>query len=100
MITYKRGSTGEMVKQIQEALNLLPDGIFGITTEQAVREFQRNKGLKADGIVGPATLARLVPLKFKKSSRVITEIIVHCSATPEGKDYTVDDIRNWHRQQG
>lgn len=100
MIIYKRGSTGEMVKQIQEALNLLPDGIFGITTEQAVKEFQRNKGLKADGIVGPATLAKLVPLKFKKSSRVITEIIVHCSATPEGKDYTVDDIRNWHRQQG
>ena len=28
--------------------------------------------------------------------RKITEIIVHCSATPEGKDFTVDDIRRWH----
>jgi N-acetylmuramoyl-L-alanine amidase len=25
---------------------------------------------------------------------------VHCSATPEGKDYTVLDIRKWHKQQG
>lgn len=28
--------------------------------------------------------------------RKITKIIIHCSATPEGKDFTVDQIRNWH----
>jgi len=28
--------------------------------------------------------------------RRITEIIIHCSATPEGKDFTVNDIRRWH----
>lgn len=28
--------------------------------------------------------------------RRITEIIIHCSATSEGKDFTVDDIRRWH----
>lgn len=28
--------------------------------------------------------------------RKINEIIIHCSATPEGKDFTVDDIRRWH----
>ena len=32
--------------------------------------------------------------------RKITEIIVHCSATPEGKDYTVQDIDRWHRARG
>ena len=32
--------------------------------------------------------------------RQIKEIIVHCSATPEGKDYTVQDIRRWHLQRG
>ena len=26
-------------------------------------------------------------------------IVVHCSATPEGKDYTVADIDRWHRTQ-
>jgi len=28
--------------------------------------------------------------------RNINKIILHCSATPEGKDYTVAQIRHWH----
>jgi N-acetylmuramoyl-L-alanine amidase len=99
MMTYKKGDKGEMVKQIQRALHLLPDGIFGKITEEAVRAFQSDNGLKVDGIVGPATLAKLgiaVATGMKKSKRTITEIIVHCTATAEGKDYTVDDIRKWH----
>ena len=32
--------------------------------------------------------------------RKINKIIVHCSATPEGRDYTVADIDRWHRQRG
>lgn len=99
-MTYKRGSRGEVVKQIQKALHLYPDGIFGVNTEEAVQRFQVRKGLKPDGIVGPATLALLIPQRWKKSRRTIREIIIHCSATPEGRNYTVEDIRRWHRQQG
>lgn len=32
--------------------------------------------------------------------RKIKEIIVHCSATPEGKDFTTDDIDRWHKARG
>ena len=32
--------------------------------------------------------------------RNISKIIIHCSATPEGKDFTVADIRRWHLQRG
>lgn len=32
--------------------------------------------------------------------RKITKIIIHCSATKEGKDYTVADIDRWHRARG
>lgn len=32
--------------------------------------------------------------------RKITEIIIHCSATKEGKYYTVSDIDRWHRARG
>lgn len=32
--------------------------------------------------------------------RKITEIIVHCTATAEGRDYTVADIDRWHRRLG
>ena len=32
--------------------------------------------------------------------RKITKIILHCSATAEGKDYSVDTIRKWHLKRG
>ena len=32
--------------------------------------------------------------------RSINEIIVHCSATPEGRDFTVADITRWHKARG
>ena len=32
--------------------------------------------------------------------RKINKIIIHCSATPEGKHFTVNDVRKWHRQMG
>ena len=32
--------------------------------------------------------------------RNINKIIIHCSATPEGKAFCVDDIRRWHLQRG
>lgn len=104
-MNYKRGSRGEIVRQIQKALagaglKVIVDGIFGSITEEAVRQFQMRHGLKPDGIVGPATLAKLIPSRFKKSKRSINEIIVHCTATPEGREVSVDEIRRWHKQRG
>ena len=32
--------------------------------------------------------------------RIIKEIIIHCSATPEGKPFTVQDITAWHKSRG
>lgn len=100
MELYKKGSRGEIVRMIQRALHLLPDGIYGMNTEEAVKAFQKKSGLKVDGVVGPATLAKLIPVRWKKSKRVIKEIIVHCTATPEGRDYTVEQIRADHKKQG
>lgn len=104
-MTYKKGSRGEMVRQIQKALagaglRVIVDGNFGPITEEAVKEFQIKKGLKADGIVGPATLAKLIPARLKKSRRIINEIIVHCTATPEGRECSVTEIRQWHLRRG
>ena len=36
----------------------------------------------------------------KLTMRIITEIIIHCSATPEGKDFHASDIDRWHKAQG
>ena len=45
MNTLKKGSRGEDVKVLQQALNLISDGIFGDLTDEAVKEFQRLNGL-------------------------------------------------------
>jgi N-acetylmuramoyl-L-alanine amidase len=94
-----------MVRQIQKALagaglRVIVDGNFGPITEEAVREFQKKKGITPDGIVGPATLALLIPARLKKSRRIINEIIIHCTATPEGRECSVDEIRQWHKARG
>lgn len=93
----KLGSRGNEVKALQEKLNLKADGIFGPITEEAVKDFQRSNGLEVDGIVGANTISKL---NLSVNKRNIKELIVHCSATPEGKDYSVDTIRQWHLQRG
>jgi len=61
MSVYKVGSKGEEVKQIQKALDITADGIFGKGTEAAVKKFQEANGLLADGIVGKKTFEKLIP---------------------------------------
>lgn len=57
------GSRSEYVLHWQKYLNLLgfhcglEDGIFGRNTRTAVIEYQRSRGLVADGIIGPKTWA-------------------------------------------
>ncbi len=94
----------------------LADGLWGKNTERAVKAFQEAHGLSADGKVGPQTLRALqaaiaeptepvtpkVSPAFaqKPATRRIDEIIIHCTATPEGRAHSVDDIRGWHVGQG
>jgi N-acetylmuramoyl-L-alanine amidase len=94
------------------------DGVDGPKTKAAVRLFQLAEGLAVDGIPGQKTWERLrgkteVPVKVPvtsaasavvarqpKASRSISEIIVHCTATPEGRHVSVNTIRSWHRANG
>jgi hypothetical protein len=62
--TLKRGSKCEEVIALQKLLNtkgfhLIIDGDFGFMTETAVKSYQKDNGLVADGIVGPKTWAKL-----------------------------------------
>lgn len=95
MTILKLGSKGSEVEYLQQKLNLVPDGIFGPITEEAVKNFQKQNRLTPDGVVGTATW-----MKLGCNPRRITEIILHCSATPEGRDYTVADIKKWHLARG
>lgn len=49
------GSSGGDVRELQLNLNLNPDGKFGSNTDIAVKQFQQSMGLLPDGIVGKAT---------------------------------------------
>ena len=102
VVVLTKGSRGDLVVRLQKALNLIPDGIFGKLTEEAVKAFQKANGLTPDGIVGEKTLAKLpiMAMGFTPSKRNIKEIIVHCTATPEGRVETVDSIRRMHKAQG
>ena len=83
MAVYKRGSIGEQVRQIQKALGIQADGIFGKGTEDAVKKFQQENGLTVDGKVGPKTLEKLM-------SNMDTDL------SPIIKPGTVLDIENYY----
>lgn len=61
----KVGSSGSEVRQIQTKLKQWGyytgsvDGIYGTSTKNAVAYFQKKNGLTADGVAGPATLAKI-----------------------------------------
>jgi peptidoglycan L-alanyl-D-glutamate endopeptidase CwlK len=63
--TLKVGSKGNNVKDLQKLLNnngakIVADGMFGAKTTEAVKKYQKAKGLKVDGIAGNATITKLV----------------------------------------
>ena len=63
--SYQRGSSGQVVTQIQTKLkrwgyyNGAIDGVYGSATEKAVRLFQQKNGLTVDGKAGQRTLAAM-----------------------------------------
>ena len=63
--SYKKGSSGAMVTQIQTKLKNwgyytgTVDGAYGSGTERAVRAFQQKNGLTVDGKAGDQTLAAM-----------------------------------------
>lgn len=119
MTYYKEGSRGTVVAQIQKVCGAYPDGVWGAVTTECLKNWQRTHGLTPDGIAGPATLAKMgissvgslvsspqvvqkecAGILLKSSRRSIDYIVVHCTATPEGKDSTVEQIRREHKAQG
>ncbi len=67
MKNLKKGMTGENVRALQILLtgrgySCNPDGNFGPKTESLVKQYQKAKGLGADGVAGKKTMAKLMGL--------------------------------------
>jgi len=95
--SYKRGSTGSVVSQIQQKLSAWGyydgaiDGIYGSRTEAAVIYFQQKNGLTVDGKAGAQTLnamgistAGLVESSTSGDAALLARLI---SAEARGESY-------------
>jgi peptidoglycan hydrolase-like protein with peptidoglycan-binding domain len=61
MPVLREGSNGEAVRFVQEIVKAVPvDGRFGPKTKKCVMEYQRNKNIDVDGIVGAQTWTAIV----------------------------------------
>lgn len=109
--------TDTAVRAVQRRLQLVIDGKAGTQTMTALRQAvapvkpgkaEPNKEAMAqsvirlqvpgnDNIAAPPNVASL---KLLDTARFIDEIIIHCTATAEGKNYTIADIRAWHKARG
>ncbi|MCU1430087.1 MAG: putative peptidoglycan-binding protein [Actinomycetia bacterium] len=70
------GDGGDAVRDLQERLNaaghpVTVDANFGPATEAAVRAFQTDRRLRADGISGPQTFSALVEAGFQLGDRML-----------------------------
>lgn len=95
--TYKRGSSGSVVSEIQTKLKNwgyysgTVDGIYGSGTEAAVKRFQQSNGLTADGKAGPATLKAMGIASSSTQSGTSGDVYLLArliSAEARGEPYT------------
>lgn len=64
----KRGSSNvEAVNYVQMSVSATVDGVFGLKTEEAVKNYQTFFGLAADGMVGPKTWDTMVYINSQKA---------------------------------
>ncbi|MGE5580105.1 MAG: polysaccharide deacetylase family protein [Bacillota bacterium] len=68
----RKGDRGELVRSLQQVLDALgyrtqADGVFGDSTRASLKQFQEERGLHADGIAGPRSLAALSAQYYRKN---------------------------------
>jgi N-acetylmuramoyl-L-alanine amidase len=90
---WKLGDTGPAVAEIRFKLSLLgllpslengpgrpgqlasASALFDLTVDTAVRHFQQQRGLTADGIVGPETYRHLNEARWRLGDRVLSHVV-------------------------
>lgn len=102
----KKGSKGSQVKQLQEFLDIIADGDFGLKTEETVKEWQALNKLSSDGIVGPKTWDAMGLASTDYSEQIYTTdngLLITQHFLPKG-EYKVGPTNKeycfWHHTAG
>jgi N-acetylmuramoyl-L-alanine amidase len=99
----------KLIQQRLKGLGFDPgpiDGTMGALTRAAIIGFQRSRNLDPDGIIGPVTLGALMGQAERpapvlvRGRRHCHTLVWHCTATPEGREFTRAQIRAMHLQRG
>ncbi len=94
----KEGDSGSNVVKLQQALELLGyysgviDGSYGAKTVSAVMRFQRNRGMKEDGIAGASTIRVLFGTSAKASASTGKTTTDSGTYTTEVLDWFADNV--------
>ena len=102
----RRGTSGNDVSELQGFLNLQNyeagpvDGAFGSLTARAVRAFQQDHELSADGVVGSATRAAIRQIAQGSGFSSLTDPNGHILRPGEARGEDVRTLQEWMRVLG
>jgi peptidoglycan hydrolase-like protein with peptidoglycan-binding domain len=106
MSLLRRGLSGEPVKLLQSKLGVNSDGEFGPETEKALRKYQQENGLVADGIAGPITLAhmnlfQLVQLRIGSSGELVERLQAALGLNVDGQygSGTAEEVKSFQKKK-
>ncbi|NES04852.1 MAG: peptidoglycan-binding protein [Okeania sp. SIO2F4] len=94
----RNGSNGSDVTLVQRLLNnagygsLVEDGIFGVSTDAALKQFQKDRNLTVDGIVGSQTWGALLPPTIGRGSSSYDVESLQITLNEMGYSLVVDGI--------
>jgi N-acetylmuramoyl-L-alanine amidase len=73
VVVLRRGDRGYAVRDLSARLTAIaaPVDVYDEALESAVREFQRERGLRVDGICGPETWGALIESGFRLGDRLL-----------------------------
>ena len=97
-MVLKLGSKGKEVELLQEYLKITVDGDFGPGTENAVKKFQKERGLNEDGIVGSKTWSILGLASTDQEEKVNDpdfDLDIKPYYLPVGESVTANTKKHW-----
>ncbi|MEH2320228.1 peptidoglycan-binding domain-containing protein [Nostoc sp.] len=91
VMALEKGDQGPSVRNLQQKLKTAGfyqasvTKVYDVSTEEAVRRFQKSAGLPVDGIVGDSTLQKLESWQAKKPTTAATQSKKNTAVTTQAK---------------